>query len=110
MRGQTIRAATLVRNQRGNKLNPSPSASLSPSPVASPTPSPSPTLGQGVVTVALKSAQTAGPIRYALPVLLIVGGAATLGGASSLMIGSAAAIEERMRRLRRFRLIWRRRP
>jgi ABC-type phosphate transport system substrate-binding protein len=110
MRAETIRAATLVRNQRGNKLNPSPSASLSPSPVASPTPSPSPTLGQGVVTVALKSAQTAGPIRYALPVLLIVGGAATLGGASSLMIGSAAAIEERMRRLRRFRLIWRRRP
>ena len=59
------------------------------------------------MTVALKSAQTAGLIRYALPVLLIVGGAATLGGASSLMLGSAAAIEERVRRLRRLRIVWR---
>ncbi len=94
MRAETLKAATLVRNQRGNNLNPSPSPSTSPP--ASPSPSPSRTrLGQGVVTVALKSAQTAGPIRYALPVLLIVGGAATLGGASSLMFSSAAAIEER---------------
>jgi hypothetical protein len=42
-------------------------------------------------------------------VLLIVGGAATLGGASSLIIGSAATIDERVRRLRRFRLVWRNR-
>jgi len=61
------------------------------------------------VTVALKSATTTGLIRYALPVLLIVGGAATLGGASSLAFGSTAAITERIRRLRRLRLVWRRR-
>jgi hypothetical protein len=108
MRAETIKAATLVRNQKGNTLNPKPS---SPSPSAgatSPSPSPSPTrLGQGVVTVAQKG-QTAGAIRYVLPVLLIVGGLATLGGASSLMLGNAAAIEERVRRLRRLRLVRRR--
>ena len=112
MRAETLNAATMVRNQAGNKASPSPSPSPSTSPLASssPTASPSPTrLGQGVVTVALKSAQTTGPIRYVLPVLLIVGGAATLGGASSLVIGSSAAIEERVRRFRRLRIVWRNR-
>jgi hypothetical protein len=107
LRDETLKAATLVRNQKGDSLNPKPSTSPSPpsSPVATSSPSPSHTrLGQGVVTVA-QSAQTAGAIRYALPILLIVGGAATLGGASSLMLGNAAAIEERMRRLRRLRLV-----
>ncbi len=115
LRAETIKAATLVRNQKGNTLNPKPSTSPSPSASASasssPSASPSPShtrLGQGVVTVTLKSAQSAGAIRYALPVLLIVGGAATLGGASSLMLGNAAAIEERLRRLRRLRLVRRR--
>ena len=106
MRAQTLSAATMVANQAGNKASPSPSPAALPS--SSPTASPSPTrLGQGVVTVALKSAATAGPIRYVLPVLLIVGGTATLGGVSSLMLGSAAAIEERARRLRRLRIVWR---
>src|SRR5260221_7063752 len=86
LRAQTMRAATLVRNQKGNTLNPKPSASPSPSASASPSPSPSPSasrtgLGEGVAIVT-QSAQSAGVIRYALPVLLIVGGAATLGGAS----------------------------
>jgi hypothetical protein len=114
LRAETLKAATLVRNQKGNSLNPKPTASPSPSasavasPSSSPSPSPSHTrLGEGVVTVR-QSAQTAGPIRYALPVLLIVGGVATLGGASSLMLGSATTIEERMRRLRRLRLVRRR--
>ena len=112
LRARTMRAATLVRNQKGNSLNPKPSTSPSPSASASPSPSPSPSashtgLGEGVAIVK-QSAQSAGVIRYALPVLLIVGGAATLGGASSLMLGNAAAIEERMRRLRRLRLVRRR--
>jgi hypothetical protein len=112
LRAQTMRAATLVRNQKGNALNPKPSTSPSPSASASPSPSQSSSashtgLGEGVAIVT-QSAQSAGVIRYALPVLLIVGGAATLGGASSLMLGNAAAIEERMRRLRRLRLVRRR--
>jgi hypothetical protein len=97
-------AAQLVLNQKGNSLHPKPSTSPSPPPSASPTPSPSPTLGEGVVTVK-QAAQALGPIRYALPILLIVGGAATLGGASSMMLGNAAAINERWRRLRRLRLV-----
>jgi len=109
MRTETLRAISLVRAQKGNKLNPSPSPSASPSTGAlssSPSPSPSSTkLGQGIVTVSLKHAQTTGLIRYVLPVLLIAGGAATLGGASSLMVGSAGTIEERVRRLRRLRLV-----
>jgi hypothetical protein len=116
LRAKTLRAATLVRNQKGNSLHPksSPSPSTSPttSQATSPAVSPSPSrthLGAGVQTVALKSAQTSGLIRYALPVLLIVGGAATLGGASSLAFGSTAAVTERIRRLRRLRLVWRHR-
>ena len=113
MRTETLKAAALVRNQKGNSLNPKPSTTPSPSPtssVATPPSSPSPSttrLGQGVETVAQKG-QTAGLIRYVLPVLLIVGGVATLGGASSLMLGNAATIEERIRRLRRLRLVRRR--
>ena len=107
LRGETLKAAQLVLNQKGNSLNPktsspSPSASLTPSPTPSPSRS---RLGAGVVTVRLKSAETAGPVRYALPILLIVSGVATLGGASSLALDSAAAITERMRRIRRLRLV-----
>ena len=109
LKAQTMKAAQLVLNQKGNRLHPKPTASPSSSPVpSSPAPSPSRArLGAGVVTVK-QAAQTAGAIRYALPILLIVGGAATLGGASSLMVGSAAAISERVRRLRRLRLVRRR--
>ncbi|MGN6792491.1 MAG: hypothetical protein ACTHJW_08890 [Streptosporangiaceae bacterium] len=104
LRAQTMRAAQLVLHQKGNSLHPKPNASQSPVSPA-PTPSPSRTrLGEGVVTVR-QAAQTSGPIRYALPILLIVGGAATLGGASSLMYGSAMALTERARRLRRLRLV-----
>jgi hypothetical protein len=120
LRAETLKAAALVLSQKGGNASPSPSPSPSPSSSASPsigaagsTPAAgtsSSRLGQGIVTVTLKSAQTAGAIRYVLPVLLIVGGAATLGGASSLMVGSPATIEERVRRLRRLRLVRRSRP
>ena len=119
LRAETRKAAALVLNGKGNRLHPKPTASpspstgsLSPTPTSTSTASPSPShskLGAGIVTVALKNASTTGLIRYALPVLLIVGGAASLGGASSLAFGSTAAIAERIRRLRRFRLVWRRR-
>lgn len=112
MRTETLKAAALVLAQKGNNASPSPSPSpsVSPSTGALPSSSASPgasstKLGQGIVTVSLKNAQTAGLIRYILPVLLIAGGAATLGGASSLMVGSAGTIEERLRRLRRLRFV-----
>jgi hypothetical protein len=102
MRAQTLAAAALVRKQQGN--HPS-----KPTPTPKPTPSsptPTPTLGQGVVTVALKSGQTAGPAGYALPALLIIGGAATLGGLASLIAGAGgAAIAARTRGIRRVRLV-----
>ncbi len=120
LRDETLHAATLVANQAGNSptSSPSPTASPGAGPTeASPTPSPSassaspapqptatPTATPSVVTIALKSAQTAGMMRYALPVLLIFGGIATLAGASSLIVSSAgAAITERLRRVRRAR-------
>ncbi len=121
LRDETLAAASKVLAQRGNdpSANPSPSSgtsgtseSSSPaptSPAPSPSASPTPTPGQGIVTIALKSVQTASPMRYALPVLLIVGGLATLGGASSLLVGSAgSAIATRLRRVRRLRLPWQR--
>jgi hypothetical protein len=115
MRAQTLKAAQLVVNQKGNSLNPKPkgsgnnSSSASPGPSVSTSPGPSPSatthrLGEGVVTVK-QAAEESGLIRYALPILLIVGGAATLGGASSMALGNGAAITERVRRLRRFRLV-----
>ena len=117
-RAQTLRAASEVLSQAGNSPSPSTSTSPSTTPAASPSPSatspsatPSPTPGQGIVTIALKSAQTAGLARYALPALLIVGGVAALAGASSLVVSAgSAAITERARRLRRTRLAWRKKP
>ena len=118
MRTQTMHAALLVARQSGGHPKPSPSsptgtsspgdppstASQAPSPSATPTAAPSPTPTVRVVTIALKSAQTAGLLRYALPALLIVGGLVTLAGASSLIAGTAGAgVTERLRRIGRLR-------
>lgn len=128
LQAQTLHAADLVRGQAGNKpagnnpsSSPSPgsssnmsgsagaSPSSSPSPTAPSTPAPTATPGAGVITVALKSAQTAGPMRYALPLLLIVGGLASLGGAASLIVGSAGdVLRRRLRAAARIRLSLRR--
>jgi hypothetical protein len=123
MRAQTMHAALLVASQAGDDPKPDPSTSSSPpassttdpaatasqSPSAMPTAEASPTPGVRVVTIALKSAQTAGLLRYALPALLIVGGLATLAGASSLIAGTAsAAVTERLRRISRLRRLPRR--
>lgn len=124
LRAETLHAADLVRGQAGNNptsKHPSSSPSLGGSPGASPSSSPSPTApstptstatpGAGVITVALKSAQTAGPLRYALPLLLIVGGLATLGGAASLIVGSAGnVLRRRLLAVARIRLSFRRKP
>lgn len=114
LRAQTLKAASEVAAQSGNaKPTSSSSPTATPSPSSSPSlpsPSASPTrFGAGVKTVALKSPQTTGPVRYALPVLLIVGGLATLGGASSLFAaGSGDAARRRLRRLRAPRITLRR--
>jgi hypothetical protein len=130
LQAETRHAAELVLTQAGGTKSPSPSpspsssASSSPasgsgsssspaggktpsaSPSASPTPTPSPQ--PKIITVALKSASAVGAIGYALPALLILGGLAAIGGASSLIAGTAgAAIVTRARRLRRVRLDWR---
>jgi hypothetical protein len=115
MREHTRQVATLVAGQAGNPsrqpAGPSatasspasdPPASSSPSPSTSPTPTA--TANQRIVTVALKTAQTSNMMRYALPVLLIFGGVATLAGASSWVVTAAGpAISERARRARRSR-------
>jgi hypothetical protein len=119
MRAETVQAATEVLDQSGNKSTSSPSASpssvastsptASPSAAATPSPAPSPSIGQGVVTVALRSTPRAALTSYVLPVLLIVGGLAALGGASSLVMSTAgAAITARLRRARRLRVTLRR--
>jgi hypothetical protein len=128
MRSETLAAASKVLHQAGNSSTPSPSptessspgtgtgtepgtgpsTSASPTPSSTPTATPTPTLGTGVVTVALKNAQDAPMTRYALPVLLIVGGLAALAGASSLVVSTAgAAILARLRRARQIRLPFR---
>jgi len=119
---QTQHAAGLVLAQGGNskpKSKPtaspsssptsskSPSGSSSPSPTTTPTPTPTP----HIVTITLKNAQTVGMARYVLPALLILGGLAALGGASSLIASTAGtAMLAPLRRIRRPRLTLRRKP
>ena len=108
LRSETLKAASLVRAQKGdsaNRVRPSLPAGARP---ATRTPRSSSTrLGAGVKTVAQKVPRTADLSRYTLLVLLIAGGVATLGGTSSLILSSQAALVERVRRLRRPRLVWR---
>ena len=108
-RAEAQRAASLVLAQKGNNPSSSPSpVSPSPSPSLSPTPSPtpSPSGGPHIAIIALKAQQSAGLVRYALPVLLIAGGLAALAGASSLITSTAGtAIVATLRRARRLRLV-----
>jgi hypothetical protein len=110
MRAQTLKAATLVLDQRGNpkpkpKGTPTPTASASAtaSPTASATPSPTPTSSSPTVTLGYDSnPATSGIARYAVPALLIAGALLAVGGSFALIAGrsgsgSAAA---RLRRLR----------
>jgi hypothetical protein len=124
LRAQTLHAAELVATQAGNPKPPkkkkhhtsgsgsngpggskSPGGGKSSSPTPTPTPSPTPR----IVTVALKSASSVGIVRYALPVLLILGGLTALGGASSLLASTlGTAILAPLRRIRRPHLALRR--
>jgi hypothetical protein len=107
MRAQTRTAAGAVLAQAGahgtsapgknsshaSGQNPSPTASASPTPSdpPSPTPSPSATTGQAI-RVALVKDQVAGLSRYAVPAVLVAGGAVTLTGALLLVAGAGPAL------------------
>jgi hypothetical protein len=124
LRAETLTAANEVQNQTGDakkSSSPSPSASssssssVSPSAGSSVSSSPSsgvsfPKVGQKINTVAVRDPQTAGFLRYALPGVLIIGGLAALGGASSLMAPSSGAIAARLRRFYHTGELWRRKP
>ena len=122
LRAETLTAANAVQNQTGDaKKSSSPttsassSSSVSPSPGSSVSSSPSagvsfPKVGQKISTVAVRDPQTAGLLRYALPGLLIIGGLAALGGASSLLAPSSGAIAARLRRFYHTGELWRKKP
>ena len=110
MRAQTLTAANAVQHQTGATTSPhgsgpSPSSSASPSPATSVQASPSasvsfPAVRPKLTTVADRDPQAAGITRYVLPVILLIGGLAALGGAS-LLAGSSGAVAVRLRRLSR---------
>jgi hypothetical protein len=97
MRAQTLKAAKEVLDQSGN-ATPSKSTSASASPVPSASPSSSPSsISLGYVSNPL----TSGVTKYAIPILLVVGGLLALAGAFALVIGrSGAAVVVRLRRFR----------
>jgi hypothetical protein len=121
MRAETLTAATDVQDQTGATKSASPSpSSTSPTASVSPSPAPSvtspssgvsfPKIGQKINTVAVRDPQTAGLLRYALPGILIIGGLAALGGASSLLAPSSGAIAARLRRYYHTGQLFRRKP
>jgi hypothetical protein len=90
MRAETLKAATEVLDQTGNKK--SSSASSSPSPTATPktTPSPTPTpsaSGPDVHLGYVANPSASGAARYAVPILLIIGALLAIAGSFSLTIG-----------------------
>jgi hypothetical protein len=120
LKAETLAAANAVQNQTGtppahththtNTGTPSSTATHTPSPFPSPggklhgsKPSSGlslPTVGPKITLVAVRNPQTAGVLRYVLPVTLIAGGLAALAG-SSLLLGDApnAAVRALARRV-----------
>ena len=99
LQAQAMAAANAVQNQTGAPTGhstpaPTPRPSLSPSPGgklhgSKPSPGVSlPTVAPKITLVAVRNPQTAGILRYVLPVTLIAGGLAALAG-SSLLMGDA---------------------
>jgi hypothetical protein len=115
LRAQTLKVATEVAKETGTRLAPIPAPSLSTSASASPAPSlslpavnPSAAGNQRIIAVAVAHPQAAAFTRYALPVLLIVGGLAALAGSSALVAPAGGSIAARLRRIRQAGLAWRR--
>jgi hypothetical protein len=124
LRAETLTAADKVEAQDGAKSTSSPSPSSSATTSASTSPSPGasvsasvspstaafPTVTPKVTTVAVRDPASAGVLRYALPLLLLIGGLAALGGAASLVAPNSAAIAARLRRLSSAGRPFRRKP
>ena len=92
----------------GTTSSPSPGASVSST--VSPSTAAFPTVTPKVTTVAVRDPASAGVLRYALPLLLLIGGLAALGGAASLVAPNSAAIAARLRRLSSAGRPFRRKP
>lgn len=107
LRDETLTVASDVQKDPGGttphrsassatSTSPASSVTTTPSPGGSLTASPSasislPAVHPRLATVAVRDPQSAGAIRYALPVVLILGGLATLGGAAALVGGGSSA-------------------
>jgi hypothetical protein len=129
LRAEALKVAARVQRQASGSSSsggstptptPTPSASSTagatptPSPGGSVTPTPSPSVSfpgttSRVSTVAVRDPLTSGISRYALPALLIIGGLAALGGASTLLAGNPGILT-RLRRAYRARTKPRRKP
>ncbi len=94
MRAQTLKAATEVLDQVGDKGKSSTSkGSASATPTATATPTPSPTVTHGTVSLGYTSnPASSGLTRYALPALLIAGAVLAVAGASALLAGRNGAL------------------
>jgi PBP superfamily domain len=99
MRAQTLKAATEVLDQVGNKAKGSTagksksSVKASATATATATPTPSPTATHGTVSLGYATnPPTSGLARYALPALLIAGGALAVAGAFALVVGRNGAV------------------
>jgi hypothetical protein len=110
MRAKTLAVANAVESGGAAFQTPTPSLptiSATPTPTPSVAATPSPTIALPVVTprlttVAVRDPESAGLTRYALPVLLIFGSVAALGGAASLVVGSPGITAALTRRRRSF--------
>jgi hypothetical protein len=101
MRAQTLKAATEVLDQTGNKKAAKTAASTPSPSAATATPSPAATAGGSVSLGFVTDPFKSGVARYAIPILLIAGGLLAVAGSFSFAIGrgSSAAVA-RLRRLR----------
>jgi hypothetical protein len=107
MRAETLKAAQEVLDQSGDPhssaaaATPSASSTAAATSAATATPAPSPSLiGLGYVADPASS----GAARYAIPVLLIIGGMLAVAGSASLAAGrGSAAVVAGLRRLRLLR-------
>jgi hypothetical protein len=99
MRAQTLKAANDVLHQTGDHKNKSSAA-------ASPAPSPTPSKSTSTVSLGFDSKPlTAGPLRYIVPILLIVGALLAVASSFSLTVSRGSkALVARLGQLRQLHL------
>jgi hypothetical protein len=100
MRAQTLKAASEVLHQTGDHKNKA-SASTSP-----PTPKPGKTSSTGIVSLGYdRNPLTAGPLRYIVPILLIIGALLAIVSSFSLTVSRGSkALVARLGHLKQLRL------